>query len=31
MNPCAVAAEWEPRYANRAEKMRASEIRTRFL
>ena len=27
MNPCAVAAEWEPRYANRAEKMRASEIR----
>src|SRR6185436_12547658 len=27
MNPCAAAAEWEPRYADRAEKMRASEIR----
>ncbi len=27
MNPRAVAAEWEPRYADRAEKMRASEIR----
>jgi DNA-binding transcriptional MocR family regulator len=27
MNPRAVVAEWEPRYADRAEKMRASEIR----
>jgi DNA-binding transcriptional MocR family regulator len=27
MNPRAVAAEWEPRYADRAERMRASEIR----
>jgi len=27
MSPRAAAAEWEPRYAGRAEKMRASEIR----
>ena len=27
MNPRAAAAEWEPRYADRAENMRASEIR----
>lgn len=27
MNPRAAAAAWEPRYADRAEKMRASEIR----
>src|SRR5215510_4448390 len=27
MSPRAAAAEWEPRYADRAERMRASEIR----